>query len=130
MENYNPKWDNLRKGGSFMEVKAKLGNEGATYTAEYDFGSNLQEAVAKFGEAVVYSNYIHAAKISIQAAMRRWMKAGLSEKDVADKVKGIVLGVQAERVVDTTRAFLNRFEKMSPEEKNEILARLKELKRS
>lgn len=39
-------------------------------TFEVDLGDNLQDAIGKFGEAVVYDNYIDSAVIAAQATAR------------------------------------------------------------
>jgi hypothetical protein len=58
----------------------------------YDFGSNLQEAVEKFGEQVVYDNFLDKVVISGQAIIRRAAQAG---KDVQAALDAWKPGVRA-----------------------------------
>ncbi len=56
-----------------MEVTAtakteEVGNR--EITVDYDFGANLSEAVEKYGEAVIFSNYVRQAKVGLQSIIR------------------------------------------------------------
>lgn len=97
--------------------------------ALYDFGGNLQEAVEKFGEEVVFSNYLRSGKIAIQAAMRRYLATGVEGDALQEKVNAIKLGVAAERIVDPGQQALNAFARMTPEQQLEILQKLKSMKK-
>lgn len=107
----------------------KKGDVEKELVAEYDFGANLEEAKAKFGEAVVFSNYVRSAKITLQAAMRRWAAAGLDDATIADKVSKTVIGIAAERIVDPIAAMLNKFEALDPAAQAELIAKLKAMKK-
>ena len=70
-----------------QKVTAKLKNppEGVSpnpVTIEYDFGDNLRELVAKFGEEVVYNRAKAAFIIDLQAAIRRHIQAGKKQKEI------------------------------------------------
>ena len=114
-----------------VEIKAtyKKGDVDREIVVLYDFGANLEEAKAKFGESVVYDNYVRSGKITIQAAMRRYAAAGLDEKQIADKIAAITLGVAAERVVDPIAATLSKFASLPPEAQAELLNKLKAMKK-
>ena len=114
-----------------IEIKAtyKKGDVEKEFSTLYDFGANLEEAKAKFGEGVVYDNFVRSGKITIQAAVRRWAAAGLDEVQIAEKVNSIVLGVAAERVVDPIAATINKFASLTPEAQAELLAKLKAMKK-
>lgn len=43
-------------------------------SVEYDFGGDLTTAEDRFGEEVVFNNFVAQAKINLQSALRRWMK--------------------------------------------------------
>lgn len=62
---------------SAVEVTAQLGKEedSPAATITYDFGDNLDEAVEKFGEEVVYARFKSAATIDLQALIRRHLGA-------------------------------------------------------
>lgn len=67
---------------------------GRSATVTYDFGDNLQEAVEKFGEGVVFSNFHQQAAISIQGVIARCIKSG---KDPQETVNGWKLGMAKPR---------------------------------
>lgn len=114
-----------------VEIKAtyKKGDVAKEFVTLYDFGGDLEGAKAKFGEKVVYDNFVRSGKITIQAAIRRFAEQGLDENQIADKVSNIVLGVAAERVVDPIAATINKFASLSPEAQAELLSKLKSMKK-
>lgn len=99
---------------------------GKSYTANYDFGDGLQDAVNRFGEEVVFTNFRKAARISLQALVRTSLKAGLAEDKIAEKVASWKPGVSTrgpgkskiEKVTDL-------FSSLSPEAKAEFIAKLR-----
>lgn len=107
----------------------KKGDVDKKVVVAYDFGANLEEAKAKFGEKVVFDNFVRSGKITIQAAVRRYLAAGMSEQQIAEKVANIVLGVAAERIVDPVAAVLSKFANMTPEAQANLLRQLKEMKK-
>ena len=114
-----------------VEIKAtyKKGDVDKEFVVMYDFGANLEEAAAKYTPAVVYDNYVRSGKITIQAAIRRYAAAGLDEAAIAEKIKGITLGVAAERVVDPIAQTLARFANLDPAAQAELLSKLKAMKK-
>ena len=50
-------------------------HEGKSATVQYDFGDNLQEAVNKFTEEVVFSNFRQQAVVSLQNVIATALKA-------------------------------------------------------
>jgi hypothetical protein len=54
---------------------------------EYNFGSNLDEMVKRFGANSVYYNARASMIISIQAAVRSWVKKGLNADEINDAMK-------------------------------------------
>lgn len=58
------------------EVTAKDTKSGNSATVTYDFRPTLEDAVAAFGEDVVYSLYQSAAQIRLQNAMRGVLSKG------------------------------------------------------
>lgn len=104
-----------------LEVTAKTG-DGKEATLNFDFGVDLNDAVSKFGEEVVFTNYRKSAKIDLQSVMRRYLKAGKDINELLDIWKP---GVTLERTVDPKAAAKNAFSKMSPEEKKAFIQELK-----
>lgn len=68
-----------------MEVKAKK-KDGKPVTVEYDFGKNLKEASALFGEDVIFQHFLSSSRVALQGFLR-----GLIDQDkkVADIAKAV-----------------------------------------
>ena len=64
---------------------------------DYDFGTTLAEAVALFGDAVVFSIYRAKAEIIIQDNCRRMLVAGKTDDEIRQYIAGYKLGVQQRR---------------------------------
>ena len=104
-----------------VEVTAKTG-DGKEATLNFDFGKDMAEAVEKFGEEVVFTNFRKSAKIDLQSVIRRYLVAG---KDPQDLLKLWKPGVTLERTVDPKAAAKNAFSKMTDDEKKQFIAELK-----
>jgi hypothetical protein len=101
----------------------KAGNREGSYT--YDFGADLESAQIMFGDAVVFSQYLAASKVDVQALIRRHMEAGKTDEEIQTYLDTYKLGVKAERVAaDPLAAFLNKFPTMSAEEQADIISKL------
>ena len=64
-----------------MKVSAKRTN-GASVEVEYEFGSNLQEAIAAFGEDVIYQNAVGSLKVALQG----WLRSQLDQEKTAEQI--------------------------------------------
>lgn len=104
-----------------IEVVAKKGDGEATVS--YDFGDNLADAVEKFTEDVVFTNFRQAAKITLQAGLRRCLETGKDAVEFAARFKP---GVQtATGAVDPVAAMKAKFASMDDEERTAFLNELK-----
>jgi hypothetical protein len=112
------------------EIKAtkKIGDIDKESIITYDFGGDLDGAIALFGKEVVYANFVRSSVITAQAAMRRFMEDGKAQDEIVGKMAGWKPGVPLERVVDPIAATLSRFASMTPEEQIELLNKLKAMK--
>ena len=110
-----------------IEVKAPKANR--ELTVEYDFGGNLDAAVAAYGSELVYNGFEDSAVIALQNRVRAWLAAGLSEEDIHAKVAEWKPGVKAPRTggvkKDPIAAFKAAFANMSEEEKAAMIRDLK-----
>lgn len=88
----------------------------------YDFGDNLQEAIEKFGEEVVYARFKAAVVVDVQGVARRLMSGKEPKKGKAlqDAINEWKPGVQRSRKSKTEKA-LAILEGMSDEERQEFL---------
>ena len=110
-----------------IEIKAKkvIGDETKDVVVYYDFGENLEQALDLFDEKVIFSNFRASAKITAQAAMRRYLEAGKSVEEIAELMKNWKPGVALERKSDPVAAFKAKFASMSEADKIKALAELK-----
>lgn len=109
-----------------MEITAKkqVNGEDRAATIAADLGENLNDAVAKFGEEVVFSNFKQSAKITAQAAMRRMLEAGSDQDAVANKMAAWKPGVTLDRSIDPVAALKAKMATMSKADKAELLKEL------
>uniref|UniRef100_A0A6M3KZH9 Uncharacterized protein n=1 Tax=viral metagenome TaxID=1070528 RepID=A0A6M3KZH9_9ZZZZ len=106
-----------------MEVTAKLGKDGAKGTVEYEFGKDLDESADLFGPETVHSKFVAAAKVDLQAAIRRCLEGGTDPQAFADDWKP---GMRAPSVAKDPMAMaLAGISKMSDEQKAELIAKLR-----
>lgn len=109
-----------------VEVKAKAPKIDKEAAVMVDLGDNVQDAITRFGEEVVFSNYIANVKIGVQSGIRRYLEAGLDQDAIQAKFGDFKPGVTLDRVVDPIAALAAKFAKMTPEEQAEAFAKLKE----
>jgi hypothetical protein len=98
------------------EVTAKDGKDGKSATVLVDLGENMADAAERFGEAVVFSNYLANVKIGVQSNIRRYIKAGLDDNAIQAKFEAYKPGVTLDRVVDPTAAIAKQLDGKTPEE--------------
>ena len=108
-----------------IEVSAKAPKVDKEAKILVDLGDNLDDAVARFGEDVVFSNYQANVKITVQGGIRRYLEAGKTQEEIQSLFEGYKPGVTLERVVDPVAALASKFAKMSPEEQAQAFADLK-----
>lgn len=112
-----------------MTVTAKDGKaEGApSATISVDIPETLDEAKAMFGDAAILSNAISNWTVTLQAAVRRAIKAGKKADEIAASLAGAKMGVAIERSsVDPKTAVLAQFAAMTPEEQAAYIKQLQE----
>jgi len=109
------------------EIKASKEIEGVNKEAAiaYDFGATLDEAVAKFGSDVVFTNFKRTAVITAQAAIRRMLEGKKSIDEITAGMASWKPGVAMERVIDPVASLVGRWDSYSAEEQAEILKKLK-----
>lgn len=93
----------------------------------FDFGTDLTEAVEKFGEEAVYDNYLSAARIQFQNAIRTHGEAGVAADEIADKLTNYMVGEKAAKVVaDPMAVIKQRYQAAAdnPEEQAKIMAEI------
>lgn len=106
-----------------IEVKAKKGDKEAA--VGYDFGDDLNDMTAKFGDEVVFTNARANMKIVLQAGLRRCLEDG---KDYNDYANRWIPGVQTTTgITDPVAAMKAKFANMTDEERMAFLDDLKSI---
>ena len=94
---------------------------------EYDFGDDLDDAIEKYGETVVFDLYKAAGSIRVQNVARSALFNGKTPEEAVKLAEKYVLGtsfsVGPRDPVRTAEAAVGR---MSPEEEKEFILKLKE----
>ncbi len=108
-----------------IEVTANKGSK--SLTVSYDFGENLQDAIAKFGEEIIFSNAVQSMKISLQALIRRGFDKGVEDSQIAEQAAAWKPGVAAQRQSDPVAAITAKWANLSPEARAELLKKLKSM---
>lgn len=95
----------------------------------YDFGGNLEEAVSKFGEDVVYARYKASAVIDLQSLIRgqiRKVKEGemIDVAVIQEVVAAWVPGVRQARGKSSEEKAKDAIGKLTPEARAALLAEL------
>jgi len=108
-----------------VEVKAKAPKVEKEATIMVDLGENAEDAIARFGADVVFSNYLANVKIGVQSGIRRYLEAGLDQDAIQGKFDDYKPGVTLDRVVDPVAALANKMAKMTPEEQEEAFTKLR-----
>lgn len=104
------------------EVKAKNPKTNAETTVMYDFGENLQDAVTKFGENVVFEKFVAQSTVNLQSGLRTCLEQGKDPEAYAAAWKP---GVKAPSIAaDPLSAAKAAFTRMTTEEKEAFLASL------
>lgn len=112
---------------SAKEIQAKVGKEenSPSITVRYDMGDNLDEAVEKFGEEVVFKRFDQSLTIEIQAICRRHMSGEnpKAQDEIQKLIDEFKPALQRPRK-STKQKAMELLEGLSDEERAELLASL------
>jgi hypothetical protein len=115
---------------SLTKVETNAPKTDRSLEVEYDFGDTVAEAMAKFGESVVFSNYKQNVVIALQSLVRRELEKKedkrVSDDSIITKVAAWIPGVAAIRTGDKKQKALEVFMSLSTEEKLEFIKKLRE----
>jgi len=107
------------------KVSAKAPKIDRECTIDFDFGADLKEMASRFGENVVYSSAKSQITVGVQAAIRRGLETGLSEKEIQSRMTAYKPGVVSRLApAVTTDAAVAHFEGLEPEAQAAMLAKL------
>jgi len=112
-----------KKVSATAKIKDEGGNvvEEVTEEVNYDFGSNLDEAVQKFGAEVVFTNFKQSATIALQGRMRAHISQGARGTDLQAKVDEWKPGVKSMTRKSPSDKVKDLLSGKSPEEIAKIL---------
>lgn len=110
-----------------LQVAAKAsGEEGApSAVVSINTGGTAKEAIEMFGDDAVISNANANWTVTVQAGMRRLLKAGKKQDEVQAAFEGAKMGIALARVSDPTGAILAKWPTMNEQERTEFLKKLK-----
>jgi len=126
--------ENSNTQGGVMTVTATISKEaggdrakfaGKSATATYDFGANLDEAVEKFTENVVFGVFIDQAVIRLQALLRRAIEDELTQKEIDEKVAAWQMTVGGRERKSAAEKVNDLLGKMTDEQRKALLASLR-----
>lgn len=110
-----------KKKGGTLNIEATSGylkEQGIEkVSANYDFGNDLAEAVEKFGEETVFTNFIANSAVTLQSNYRRWAKKWLEDEDNNVEDGGVALSTYLQGKADKWVIGVISREKMSKVEK-------------
>ena len=96
-----------------------------TGQVNYDFGDNLDAAIALCGEEVVHSQYKANSKVALQSIIRAKLRAGSTPEQLQTLADSWKPGMVVEKTtVDPEAAIRTAFQGWSDEKKAEFLAGL------
>lgn len=108
-----------------MSTQIKTTKGDREHIAEFDFGTDLKEAVEKYGEEVIFSSYKRSQVIAFQNAVRRMLDAGKTNEEIDQTMESWKPGVAMERTSDPIAALMSKWSKLTDEQKAEIISKLK-----
>jgi len=122
-----------------MECTVTSKKVGRAITVEYDFGTNVNNAIEKFGEESVFNHFVADAKLSVNSLVRPMLEKGLTvtgtgeDKEITgeaefsnEKIHEIVaaykLPDKTGRRVDPGQKAIDALKALSPEKQAEIMS--------
>ena len=112
-----------------LVVSAKDPKSGKSAAITVSSPETAKEGIEMFGDAPVNSNSLAHWVVTLQAGIRRELKAGKSEKEIQAKFAGAKMGVAAARTTGVTIAAIKAaWPTMSAEDKKALLADLQKSK--
>lgn len=105
------------------EITAQT-TEGASVSFPYEFGADLQEAIALFGEDIVWNYALRGLTIASQGYARGMIKSGKNAEEIVEAMKTWKPGMPrpSRSPEDKIRDLM---EKMSPEDREALLQEIK-----
>lgn len=100
-------------------VSAKRTN-GEAVEVRFDFGDNLQDAVAKFGDEIAWNHLRGSMRVALQGYIRSQMDQGKTPAEIQTLVDSWKPG-QRRTSVPKAEKLRKQLDQLSPEERAELL---------
>lgn len=97
-------------------IKARIPDKNLEAQITYDFGSDLDGAVKKFGKEAVFSGFVANSRVTIQSGIRTKLEAGQKQDVIQAYYNTYTVGVAGPRSVDPVAAMNARFDTMNEAE--------------
>ena len=109
-----------------VEIKARDGKgaEAKECVVSVQVPENIEEAIQVFGGENILSNALANWTVTLQSAIRRYMRAGKTQAEIQSLVGNAKMGMALERVSDPKAAMLAKFQSMSNEERAAFIKEL------
>jgi len=110
-----------------INVTAKDPSTEREVTVAYNFGDNIADAIAKFGEDVVFAAFVADAKVGLQAAIRTKLRAkkedesSYTDAEVIEAASTWVPGAKTRTAADPMAKLQALLGKLTPEQKAALL---------
>lgn len=107
-------------------VKARDGKEKDAKEVQVNIQvpETCEEAIQVFGAENVLSNALANWTVTLQSAIRRYLRAGKTQEEIQGLLANAKMGAALERISDPKAAMLAKFNSMSQEEKAAFIAEL------
>lgn len=102
-----------------------VNNEKRSASTEFDPGSTLDEAVALYGDKVVFDLYKRAAVVKLQAQLRGRLEQGFTTDQIAEEFSGWRPDQDRTPSRDPRSAILSGFNKLSDDDREALIAQLR-----
>lgn len=112
-----------------MKVKATANlKTGETHEIEidYDFGNDLSHMVSLFGEEVVYHHARANMVISVQGALRAWMKQDFSDEQIYKSLRDWQMPHKKSRGLPALDKIKRQLERLSDADREALLSQLRD----
>lgn len=107
----------------------KTNEDSRSITVAFDFGDNLQDAIAKFGEEAVFNGFKADGRVGLQAKVRGMLKATMedseelkyNDEDIVAAVAEWKPGTKSRQAADPMAKLQALLDKLSPEARASLL---------
>jgi hypothetical protein len=97
-------------------------------TVEVEYGDTAAESIQLFGDEAVNSNAFANWRVTLQANIRGGLKRGETPEAIRARLAGAKMGVAvAGAKVDSEQAYIAKFMAANPEERKQMIQKLRQM---